>query len=115
MTIDVGAERPSLSAQVAEEIRVAMTRRRISGRQLAQVLGVSPSWISYRLSGVQPIDLNDLDRIATVLGVQVVDLLPPRVVRSGQRVTAQDVTRPPGHPHGRTRPTGPRRPVLLAA
>jgi len=53
-----------------------MTRRRISGRQLAKELNVSPSWVSYRLSGAQPIDLNDLERIAKALGVSVQSLLP---------------------------------------
>jgi transcriptional regulator with XRE-family HTH domain len=65
-----------LSEQVAEEIRVMMTRRRMSGRQLAQRLNVSPAWVSYRLTGTQPIDLNDLQQIADVLEVAVGDLLP---------------------------------------
>lgn len=75
-------ERPATLTQlVADEIRVAMTRRRISGRDLAKKLNVSPSWISYRLSGRQPIDLNDLFRIARALGVGLYDLLPsPEVI-----------------------------------
>ena len=67
----------TLSELVADEIRVAMTRQRVSGRDLAKRLDVSPSWISYRLSGKQPIDLNDLLRIANALGVGVHQLLPP--------------------------------------
>lgn len=55
-----------------------MARRRMSGRQLASTLGVSPAWVSYRLTGAQEIGLNDLQRIADVLGVEVHDLLPPR-------------------------------------
>jgi transcriptional regulator with XRE-family HTH domain len=71
-------ERPAtLTELVADEIRVAMTRRRMSGRDLARKLDVSPSWISYRLSGRQPIDLNDMFRIAKALGVGVHELLPP--------------------------------------
>lgn len=53
-------------------------RRRMSGRELARQLDVSASWVSYRLTGQQPIDLNDLDRIASTLGVTVADLLPRR-------------------------------------
>jgi transcriptional regulator with XRE-family HTH domain len=78
MTIDLGttAQTPPLSEKVAEEIRALMARRMISGRQLATLLGVSPSWVSYRLTGMQPIDLNDLAMIAHALGARVLDLLP---------------------------------------
>jgi transcriptional regulator with XRE-family HTH domain len=69
-------EPQTLTMQVAEEIRVAMLRRRITGAKLAHDLGVSAAWVSYRLTGTQPIDLNDLQRIADVLGVGVIDLLP---------------------------------------
>jgi transcriptional regulator with XRE-family HTH domain len=71
----------TLTQLVADEIRVAMTRRRMSGRDLAKKLNVSPSWVSYRLSGRQPIDLNDLFRIARALDTGVHQLLPsPEVV-----------------------------------
>lgn len=73
----------TLTQLVADEIRVAMTRRRMSGRDLAKKLDVSPSWVSYRLSGRQPIDLNDLFRIAKALGVGVHQLLPPPEVVAG--------------------------------
>lgn len=68
--------RADLSDRVAEEIRSWMGRRRISGAALARALGVSPAWVSYRLTGTQPIDLNDLQRIAAVLSVEAADLLP---------------------------------------
>ncbi|WP_158566485.1 helix-turn-helix domain-containing protein [Micromonospora craterilacus] len=67
----------SLSDLVAEEIRVLLTRRRMSQRQLAQAMGVSHAWLNYRLTGVKTIDLDDLQRIADVLGVQVSALLAP--------------------------------------
>ncbi|MCT2282589.1 helix-turn-helix domain-containing protein [Micromonospora chalcea] len=66
----------TLSDAVAEEIRVLLTRRRMSQRQLAQALGVSPAWLNYRLTGTQAIDLNDLQRIADTLQVHVTELLP---------------------------------------
>jgi len=75
MSIDAAPQR-MLSDRVAEEVRVALVRRRMSGRELARKLDVSPSWVSYRLTGSQPIDLNDLQRIAEALGLQPVDLLP---------------------------------------
>lgn len=67
---------PTLSDQVAEEIRAWMGRRRVTGAALSSALGVSPAWISYRLSGKQEIGLNDLQRIAAALDVEAADLLP---------------------------------------
>jgi transcriptional regulator with XRE-family HTH domain len=76
MSPDVQDDR-TLSDRIAEEIRVLLTRRRMSGRELARRLDVSPGWVSYRLSGEQEIGTNDLQRIAAVLGVSASDLLPP--------------------------------------
>lgn len=84
MSDDVQRER-SLSDSVAEEIRVLLVRRRMSGRELARRLHVSPGWVSYRLTGVQPIDLNDLQRVADVLEVEVTALLPAATNRGRYR------------------------------
>lgn len=85
-----------------------MARRRISGRQLAQQLGVSPAWVSYRLSGSQEIGLNDLQRIATALSVQVGDLLP---ASARERSIAQTIrpTKTARYGAARTLLTSPRR------
>ncbi len=87
MAIDVTPTRTaSLSEHVAEEIRALLARRRTRQSQLARQLGVSEQWISVRLRGVQPIDLNDLARIAEALDVSVVALLPASI-REGKDVT----------------------------
>jgi len=116
MAVEGKAQSRSLTERVAEEIRVVMIRRGVTGKQLAASLGVSSAWISYRLTGTQPIDLTDLERIAVALDVSVMDLIP-RDVRAEPTVTQPEQgfrevtrTRPPGHPAGSTRPTGPRRP-----
>lgn len=112
----------TLSARVAEEIRAALARRRMSGRQLANTLGVSQTWMSSRLSGSTPIDLNDLERISAAMGIEVADLLPRpndgrTVVTAGEpgRVAAYATGGAThyGKPNdrkatvaGRTRPTG---------
>jgi transcriptional regulator with XRE-family HTH domain len=57
------------------EIRLMLTRRRMSQSDLARKLGVSTTWVSYRLNGKQPIDLNDLAAIARVLAVKPSQLL----------------------------------------
>jgi transcriptional regulator with XRE-family HTH domain len=84
MSIDVTPiATPSLTERVAEEIRVVLTRRRLRQSHLARTMGVTEQWLSVRLRGVQPIDLNDLDRIAAALEVDVIDLMP----REGRTLT----------------------------
>lgn len=61
---------------VAEEVRVMMLRKRITGATLAERIGRSAAYLSRRLTGETALDLDDLYRIAEVLGVRVVDLLP---------------------------------------
>ena len=79
MAITPGREARTLSDLVAEEIRVALTRQRMSQRGFAAKLGVSPAWLNYRLTGQQEIGLNDLSQIASVLGVDLDELLTPEV------------------------------------
>lgn len=76
---------PDLSAKtftqvVAMEIRVAMTRADVRQSDLARRIGKTEQWLSVRLRGKQPIDLNDLALIAGALGVSPLDLLPSREV-----------------------------------
>lgn len=88
----------------------------MSGRQLAGQLGVSPSWVSYRLTGAQPIDVNDMQRMADALGVAVIELLPASA-RVGQsqgagrgsaRSDLNDSSCPPAPSADRSRVTAPR-------
>jgi transcriptional regulator with XRE-family HTH domain len=98
----------SLSDYVAGEIRAMIGRKRTSGRELAGRLGVSRSWVSYRLTGNTEITLNDLERIADALDVEITALLPvrshnktsspPPVRASGPR--SQRALLAPGHATG---------------
>ena len=74
MSVDV-TPGVSLSARVAEEIRVVMARRLMRQSQLARRIGVGEQWLSVRLRGKQPIDLNDLELIAGGLEVKPAALL----------------------------------------
>jgi transcriptional regulator with XRE-family HTH domain len=65
----------SLSERVAEEIRVALTRRRMSAARLARELGVSQTYVWRRLEGQTAFDLDDLEKIAAILEVPIVELL----------------------------------------
>src|SRR5687767_6944026 len=65
-----------LSDAVAKEVRVMLVRREMKQTELAAKMGVSEMWLSRRLRGSQPLDLNDLQLIADCLNVEVTDLLP---------------------------------------
>jgi transcriptional regulator with XRE-family HTH domain len=118
----------SLRERTAEEVRALLARRKMSATQLARELKVSQAYVWRRLSGETAFDLDDLERIANVLTVEVIDLLPPMgregrtVVVGGEtrrqttvaKVKTPDRTSPIGwpnrsHPHWSTR-----RPVRLA-
>lgn len=91
MTVDGTATRPRLTEQAAEEIRALLARRRVSGRELARRMGASHSWVNFRLTGAQPITLDDLQRFAEALGVDWLDLLPHD--REGRVLTTAGQTR----------------------
>ncbi|HEX6870170.1 MAG TPA: helix-turn-helix transcriptional regulator, partial [Micromonosporaceae bacterium] len=71
---DVGSAQ-RLRHSVAEEVRVAMVRRKMNGAGLAVAIGRSQAYVSRRLTGETPFDVDDLERIAVVLGVDVADLV----------------------------------------
>lgn len=116
MSINVSPTvRRTLSERVGMEIKIALLRSGMSGRQLATKLGVSQTWVSSRLQGATPIDLNDLERIAEVLGININDLFPSppraydqhREVRVTYPVAAGPGARPiarGGHSTTSTRP-----------
>lgn len=123
---------PKLSAVAAEEIEVMLVRRRMNKSGLARLLGVSHTWVTNRLSGQQEIGLNELQRIAAILNVEIGELLPRanegRVLPTGARHSDEqgrgitirkfglaDHPRPNGHPK-RTQPDpSTRRPARVRA
>lgn len=93
-----------------------MGREMVKQSELARTLDTNQQWVSVRLRGRQPIDLNDLERIAAALGVEVADLMPGPEVKTRKGRTSAYGDRPNGRPDA---PTGPpnmnakvRRPVL---
>jgi transcriptional regulator with XRE-family HTH domain len=73
------AEPGTLSEHVAAEIRADLGRQGISQRQLAVRLGVSPMWVSGRLSGETAISLDDIVLMAAGLGRPVSYFLPASI------------------------------------
>jgi hypothetical protein len=63
--------------KVAEEVRVALARRRLSGQKAAEALGWSAFYLSRRLSAKVAFDVNDLSALADLLEVSVMAFLAP--------------------------------------
>lgn len=64
-----------LRGQVAEEVRVWLARRRMSGAELARRLGRSQTFVAKRLDGRQAFDVDDLEQVASILEVSAAQLI----------------------------------------
>lgn len=71
----------SLNERVAEEVRVTLARRRLSASELARRMGVTQPYISRRLTGDITISIDDLEKMADALEVEITALLPKKVDR----------------------------------
>lgn len=118
MSITPEVNAKTLTQLVATEIKVQMARADVRQSQLSREIGKTEQWLSVRLRGRQPIDINDLALIATALDVGVHDLLPPPDVAAraarpqaiahyfgGPERTSDHLQRPPARPRD-SRPTG---------
>lgn len=107
----------TLTSLVAAEIRAQMGRLDVRQSELARRMGETDQWMSMRLKGRTPIDINELSRIAKALGLGVHQLLPspdeaaraadPRITHGYATVPVQTPfldrpkdNRPIGHPGG---------------
>lgn len=102
----------TLTSLVAAEIRAWMGRLDVRQSELARRMGENDQWMSTRLKGRTPIDLNELQRIAHALGLSVLDLLPAQASRgAGDTGGTSTQTIVPDHlnqPADRSRVTTPR-------
>jgi len=64
---------------VADEVRLALTRHRKSGAQLARLIDRSQSYMSKRLRGEASFSANDLEAICKVLDEDLLRLLTSAV------------------------------------
>jgi len=69
------AQRTPLRTRVAEELRAVLGRRSMSRAELERRIGKAHPYLSRRLSGDIPFDLDDIERIAAVLDIQPFELL----------------------------------------
>jgi transcriptional regulator with XRE-family HTH domain len=70
-----------IRAEIAEQVRSVMGRKRVTGAELARRLHKSEAWVSRRttLAPEQAIDLVELGRIAGALGVTLRELIPDSI------------------------------------
>lgn len=69
---------------VSDEVRLAMTRHRVSGSQLAEMVERSQSYISKRLRNEAQFTANDVEDICRVLKEDLLQLLG-RAVHASRR------------------------------
>lgn len=65
----------NLSEKISSEVRAELARQRLSQAEVATAMGRSQAYLSRRLSGETPFDVDDLDRLTEILGVPVTALL----------------------------------------
>lgn len=98
----------TLHDRAVEQIKTLLLRRGMSARDLAAKIGVKQAYISRRMTGEVPLNLDEIEAIATALGVDVLDLLrepqplpplepiqPRLIVRGGARRRYSDNARQP--------------------
>lgn len=113
-------EMKTLADRIAGEIRAELGRRGSNQAALARALGVAPMWVSDRFTGKTELTVNDLDRIAAVLSVGIVDLIPRDRRETTSPYLPQPISRPPNVPNqrrpvSRRPPAGPGRTSRIAA
>jgi transcriptional regulator with XRE-family HTH domain len=130
MSDEQAAAGGSLRERTAEEVRVALARKRMSASQLARLMKKSQAYVWRRLSGETAFDVDDLEAIGGILDVAPVDLLPRNAVSTAgiKPPYVPGAVRPPDRrPKGRAdsrvsdrrsrqkRPLTPEEKALLAA
>ena len=95
-----------LNKAVAAQIRSLMGIRMVRQSQLAARMGVTEVWLSRRLREVQPMSLDDVERIADGLEVTPTELLILATGRPGQPTVAK--LEPADRPPVRTDSRGPK-------
>lgn len=63
------------SETVASEVRSILGRRMVSQRELARALNVSPNYMSRRLRGELPFDIEELMAVAHLLDIPITELV----------------------------------------
>jgi hypothetical protein len=117
--MSVNVDRPlpgKLRMRTAAHVRGKIAYYGTTPTAVARKLGRSAVWISKRMNGHQAIDVDDLEAIAAVLGIEPTELLPRGEATPGYATHHPMVGssrpgdgRPGGRPAGPRGPSGPSR------
>lgn len=66
------------SDSVAAELRAEIARQRRTQGDLAQALGWTQQYLSRRLTGATPLSLDDVEKLARILGIPLAELVATR-------------------------------------
>ena len=72
----LAVEAATLDQKIAEELRVVLARRHMSGRQLAAELGWGQMYLARRLNGRVTFSMMDLYQLTKALNISLQSLLP---------------------------------------
>lgn len=103
-----------LRERVAEEVRALLARKMMTGAELAEAIGRSPMYVSRRVRGEVAFDLDDMQRLAEVFGVEVNALIPKSAGLSGQKDKGDYMQAAPPVEAKRADPLAPR-PIARSA
>lgn len=78
----VGYTLSGIRETVAGGVRAELARRRMSASKLARQTGLKQSYLSRRMTGETPFNVDDLALIAAALGVSMSTLIPGGPVAS---------------------------------
>ena len=70
----------SLTQHVTQEIRAEMARQRLTQQQLAARMRWTPGYLHRRLAASVPWSTDDLDEVASALGLDARQLVTPRAL-----------------------------------
>ena len=103
----------AIDEYVGREVHQRMWDRHMTNVALAGQLGITPSALGHKLRGRRDWSLDELLRVAELLDVAVVELLPePRTGPESTGVTIRSRRRVPSLPSGHIAPVVPIRPGL---
>lgn len=73
---------------IGERVHQVMWRAKIKQTQVAPLMGLSQSALSRKILGKRSWSIDELAQISTILGVPIVDLVPPKLAALLRSTTA---------------------------
>ena len=91
-TMSTHVETDPMAAQIGDEIRAWLGRKRRNQSDLARHLGLARSGVSHRMRGSREFSIGELIEIAAWLGISLADLLGPEILQARRSPRSDMVT-----------------------